>query len=52
MAEALRELGERPALREDFVKHSALIVHAFPWDAVAQRYESIYFDIVRQRPQA
>jgi UDP-glucose:(heptosyl)LPS alpha-1,3-glucosyltransferase len=49
IAEALLALDPREHLRERLVFQSAQLVEQFSWQRVAERYESLYQDVLSER---
>lgn len=52
IAEALLALDPREHLRERLVFQSAQLVEKFSWQRVAERFESLYQDVLSERKQA
>jgi UDP-glucose:(heptosyl)LPS alpha-1,3-glucosyltransferase len=52
LAEALYALGESPQLREKFVLESKALVQSFSWETVAQRYETLYTNVLIQKKRS
>lgn len=49
IAQALKVLDPQMDVARKLVRASAALVHAFSWDTVAQRYESLYLNVIRAR---
>ena len=49
MVDAIRTLGESPALRKQIVQQSEALVKIFSWEKIAQQYEALYSRVVAQK---
>ena len=49
LAQAMIRLGNDDLLRRGIVRHASRIVDAFAWSKVAERYEQIYRESIRER---
>ena len=49
LAQAMLRLGHDDLLRRGIVRHASRIVDAFAWSKVAERYENIYRESIRER---
>lgn len=49
IAQAIFTLGEHPDLRETMVRQSESLVRSFSWESIADRYETLYDELLSER---